>query len=56
MNSLNQRLETVKPVLDHGLSDFDVALVNPTSDSPKNPPHRKKRAWLECKTCRPISG
>ena len=43
MNSLNHRLETVKPVLDHNAPELDIALVSPTSDSNKTRSRKKKR-------------
>ena len=46
MNSLNQRLETVKPVLDYGVSELEVALAKPTSDLKKaDAPKKKRRGW-----------
>ena len=44
MNSLNQRLETVKPVLDYGVPEIEVAVVN-TSPESARPRRKQRRGW-----------
>ena len=50
MNSLNQRLETVKPVLDYGVPELELGLTGSTSESSKARPLKKQRRGWKVKS------